>query len=1496
MFKILINYSIILSFLLILPACGDKDMPDEFQQNQPADFKLTEITKGYGAVEDAYDSIDAEGLNDRLSDVIDADKGAFEVSAYGFSGQLDRVSKEPIAEMIRSDVAGIIERLDDRTARHMPKSEAVDAVYTESAATYANGFFRFLDKMDRAGVDVPDETIPILLNKVISYILDSIPYRLEWSEGEIQALSGKFKDEEQNLAAATQNLNLMMEANIDKKWLNDKVDELLEDIFAGYTNPKLISDIPYSDIEYEIDPEFQEDFIDIIKLISKLTIQTDYPMWVDENDKPLNYADIRSGTHTNIGLGNAVQGTHDLLMWLNKIIQTPETRELLYAAIQEVFNILDTEKFPELNNVLYTYINNVEKYFTKGGLIYNILPGYSESSETMHSRAELGETLREMALMLAQLFLRSDRPNAMIATKAGEDPVYVLDVFLKYLRNIGFDPDKIDVEKSIYDLIRHDIWGRDRLNPITNVSRTCAEEAESMMAQACSKNEDAPCTDEYEAFYDECVKRTPFPVSQLESLLFLTYATSFHGWADGGDTSEKDGEFISRSLHGHGEYVEQLTLNDSLFSMGFRIALGNGAFQNSLMPTDGNHIYRTRSYFTLDDVDGLHALAIDDPPSAENKDFRFFYDQNYGVLRMLAGSAVGDLGVPDGGNTDIEAGEKGLGNNEYNAYSPNGLDEGQLGAWTMGLLVRACFNGEGPYYYKDPNAEEVNIEGRVYKKYVRPNGRIYAYVSGDSYIYPVDNGDVADPDSAGQRDNRYKSQWQSDYYMSHFTESPASDAPIERYITIDNTLTGDETDAEFMPGDTVFVEVARPTQTAARRLTYNELVDETDARRACGSQEEAIYRNYQYVMTEKKMVLIIPMHMAMPSLGTDTNGVYFQIIETNGVAGIANMRKYRSNHVWAKKNQRGTSDIPGDYRAEVLFKSGEYLTNNGIDAAFIYSNVFGCGNATPSIVGHNLPSIYRLAFPLSQLTERGDYILGSREFEVGDDNWNNRNAVMPLLFSLMAALREYTPAYDPDGKPGIRSGMRNFLKQTAIIIKPLFYFNSDPNQYPQNSWIPRVYGDPYNEPESHFLKSSAEFYTEDESPLDALEVPVTGTVPKTYYGSWKEHLYYQPAVAATMLNILYDSDIYSPQKRCDGLLPLITRTNVISALLKLLLVPGLDTPPLEQILSSVKGTKGKVTQINETLPVTHGLVYPDWMFATGVEASKDANTDVYQEFEGARDEDIIFDEILDFLIGHDEVVDENNDSVILSEGYGLAYYPDNRCDPLTDDTCDPDTNDRTWQDFYDLIDTVSDLTCESSTYNLLPQLFDLMDKALAGDERYTSEEIYGLLYNLGKLFSYYGVDRGGEGMRWIYQGENPGPDNPNGRFDGLYNLLTKRLPALHKATIKEEAEVPDGVESYDLGEHYYAQLKVLQQMTQKDGLLEFLISTVNVPQDWEEIFYWLNRFLGGGEEPVTVISDPNSELWPTLEQLLWDMGKATGQANSDESLNSIYSKYGFQVN
>ncbi len=1395
-------YLCIFLLVFILTACSDKkEMPEDFQENQPAGFKLTEITDGYRSLDDAYNNIDSQGVNVRLRDSIDYTESDFEISSYGFADAID-AADVPIPDLVRKDVQKIVHQLVDPSPKHN-EGTITRGVFEDGSDQMLKDFYAFLDSLDSDGVEVPDDYLSGIIDKIVYYIIDEIP------------------------------TNANREP--DKEWLKDQMDDLIDDLQ---------------------DPDFRDDFTDITKLLTKLLIQTNSSMWVDESGNLLypdeidtSLADAEGNPlHHSLSMGNAVQGTRDLIQWLNPIVQNEETRSLLHELILGAANILDPSPETELALKLRTLIENIEDHFTIGGAVYEADPMYSEDSAERYSDSELGQLVRDASPLLQQLFVRSDRPQAIIQTDQDEEPVYPLDLMAANLRSIGFNPDTIDVERSIDDLLNHDIWGRDR--------RTDAQ---------------------------------AWPTSILESLLFLTQLTASHGWKDSGELVFNYSPVDSREDHSHGEYAEELTLNDSLFSIRINRTGGLfGVYELAFEPTNGNHMYRTRTPFTLSQVDGWHDVNATDDITRDDVDYRFFYDRNYGVLQFLAGPGAGDLGAPDGGNPDGTA----LGMNEYKAYAPNGLHETQLAGWTMGWGVRACFNGEGPYYYADPNAEVVTVDGIAYSKYLRPNGKVYALVSGDGqYLYPVDEGDTADTDpetplinGQPQRDNRYKSQWYSDHFIVHYSHDEA-DSSEDHFFTIDNSS-----------GKTEIREITDPGESAGR-LTYNELVDENEPLRACASPEEAFFRNFQWVMNEKKMVLILPMYMDAGGLKAAT----FQIQECNGWAGLGNLRRFRDNHVWAKQGTDGISTIPGDYRFEVVSAPDEGQEDL-LGAEAIYNSSIDCGNATPSVVGHNLPALYRLAFPRS-IDPTGtfeDKVLGSKEFAVGDTNWENRNAFTPILFSLLAGMRDHAPAYDPDNKPGINAGMRTFLNQIAIWIKPLFYYNhADPyaetlnpgTQNPYNSWIPRVYGiydldgdgiddrpvvtGLYVHQGAPFLTSSADFY--------ATSKLTTGTAPN-YYGDEAEQRFYQPLPVKSLLNILIDSDLSDAETRCDGILPLVTRTRTLTNFFKLILQPSVAAPPLEQIVTAMKFSKGTMTAINESEASGKGMDYPEWMFAAS-----------------AREDDILLDEILDFVIGQD-ALDANGDGSYDADerGDGLAAYPDCRventgdpipdaCPAYADEYNQRQAYDRSWEEFNDLVETLADLVYEDSPVSISSNLLHIIDRIFARDQLYTAKEIEGLLYSVGKLFGHYVPDTG----QWVYQGQE------DGDLNDMYNMLVLRVPLINSAVVRSEvtpeiaaAKGGAAAGAYGYGDHYYSQLQYLAKLTGPDGLVEFLLNTVTVTQKWGEVLEDLDDFLTNSPD----IYDRYSQLWPTLVQLLQDMGSAVGSTMNSDSVNDVVTDYGFQVN
>ncbi|MBU1171960.1 MAG: hypothetical protein KKD44_20590 [Proteobacteria bacterium] len=1162
-------------------------------------------------------------------------------------------------------------------------------------------------------------------------------------------------------------------------------------------------------IEDILDDDFKDDFIDVTTFLGKLLARADYPQ-TDENGESL-------------GIGNGVQGTIDLFKWYNRMEKNPLTRSILRTQVNELVSMFDPSE-DSLNKIkIRKLLTNIEDYFTAQGSVYsdpdpaNI---YHCDNDDIYADAELGNTIRELFPSNIQLLMRSDRPHSLIADK-GEESVYLLRKMVENLKNLEFDPETANIEKSINNLMQYDSYGRDRTDPTSGAH----------------------------------------PTSHLENLVFLTHVTSNLGWQDRDidkidDTKPEVGENIpvvadsevsdrddARYLHGHGSYTGRLSLNDSLFSIKTHKTMNSlGMFDIGFNDSDGDDIYRSRSPFT----------------QATSASYKFFFNQNYDVLQCLAPPCLGDVGSPVGGNPTGQAYDEND-MNAFRAYSPDGLNENQLAAWTLGLIVRACFNGEGPYFYADPSAPSFMSGAKSWVTYLRPNGKVYAYVNKSDmnaweYAYPAEEGEPEDPDGlivAGknQRYNRYKDQWQSDYYMAHYLEERDEGGETvihDVYKTVDNSS-----------GQLEMVDVTSENGYAAGRLNYREAIDENDPNRACSSPEEALFRNYQWFMTEKKMVLIIPLKIDLEG----TEATIFQVMEGNGLVGLSKLRKFKANHYWAKAGSNGESFIPGDFRIEVVSSSND--PSNVLSAAKVYNKTLDCGHATPSVVGRNIQVLSRLGFPrYTGLTVRADGIsdseLGSKEFDVGDNSiWNERCEVLPPFLALVSAMREYTPDYENYENP-LKKGIRSFVEGTSPLLKPLIYYQKAHGGHPYETWKPRVYGSQAPGPSDSwadyagddFLRSSADFHDREDLKATAWD------------GTDLEKQYYLPAVEKSLLNVLIDSDIKAdpdPQEgfkntRMDGLLPLAMENHSTTELLKALLSDVNDSDllygALEQMAAMMKVTKGRMTEINETN--VKNIDFPSWFFVKGLD------TGFYGEFtnfSGMRDEDVVLDRGIDRLIGHD-FVDDTHD------GYGIAQYVDEQ-------------ENEDWEDLYDTLDLLEDhlyagsTSIDPSPYSLVSSSLDMNDAIFARQRLYTDSEISGLIYGLGKLMTHYDASAD----RWINQGEEG--------FDDLLNILRVRLPVIHEL-IKDE----NGFS----GDHYRSALKINCDMLKEDGAVEFLVTTMETKVNWEQLMADSAAFLK--DELVT----EDRPLWSSFSDLLSDLATAVGNSRDGSLIESVYEDYGFQRN
>ena len=1386
-----------LIFLLLVTvfSCAKKDENEGpsnslgFQINNPydpiEDFALTSIFKDGGTLEEIYDDINGQEVSEDLEKVVDNNLDEC-INLLTHANDLLANHTGLVVKLVGAELKGVVEWFIDADPSKKSKLYSYDQVSYDSYAdidafydpdkesSYLNSFYSFLDDLsdnNDQGARTGMKEILQIGQKICQYMLDD-----------------KDKDE---LRADTQEM----------------IDNL-------------------------VDEDFQQEFIDIAKIMGKLLVQADYPIWLDSDGNTRQRNEIEIDKDVNLDLGDSVKGMNTLLHWVNKMMADEESRGRLNTVVREISNLFNPADTETNKTILKQLIYNVEDHLTLGGKTYQSNPLYNQSDDEIESNGELTETLRELFPKLAQLLLRSDRNASAMVDNQWAEKAYALQQMRKYLINLQFDPDILSIEKSLLDLFQYDYMGRDRTDPDADA----------------------------------------YPLSILEHAIF-TIATGLDlGFEDGGETGEIDPLAAdARKEHGHGKSVGYVTLNDSLFSIRPKALLETGGtsmlslFDMSLKPTDGEYISRSYKPFKRQEM--------------ERK--RFYFNPNYSALNFLVGPAVGDKGTSDGGNIR-------LGNNEMNSYvpyNPTGRDETITTPWISSGIIRNCFNGEGPFYYADPNAKTVTINGKTYYEYLRPNGRIYALVNINTgaFIYPTDVGDAEDEDTdvlngyltptaklkniktpKKERFNRYKAEWVSDYYMIKY--------PLlfgNTYVTLDNS-----------DGNLTTRTVSSDQYAGA--LHYKETIAENDPRRACATPLEAFFRNYQWFVSEKKIVMSIPLYLSVDlntlgfGSGTLPLGAAFLVVEGNGIQGLAVSRKFRGNHVWAKTGKSGPSTIPGDYRMEIAASlstdSIDLGLIGGITELLIY-DIMDRGQLNPSVVAINSPAIVRLAFPRSPKMDRGsgvtDYCLGSLEFDASDDDeiWRHRSAFFPILISILSALYDNTPGYpeykDPNNDTNIKCGGKMFLESLSPILTPLRYYQKSEGQGPYNCWKPRINGGTTPGYGSHrgeaYLQSSSDFYSTSR--------PLTN-----WYASKEEILFYNPRPLKTVLNMMIDSDLTDINKRMDGLLPqLLSKTKALTAIFNLILSDANETDELmqaiEQITTTIRTTQGEMNRLLAADP-NKKYVYPKWMFVEGVPSSTD-EFGVCQEFTGGRSEDLIFDDLVDALVGQDSIIDTDGNEI--NEGYGIAHAPD---DVKTTDG-KPDFDNENWKDFEEGYEDLVNLIYKESPYSLVESLITVTESFLGDGHMYSDAQISGLLYSVGKLFTYYDADGG----RWVYQGEEG--------FNRLFNILAETLPDIHDI-LKDEPIVENGQAIYGANNDWDL-LTMVSALLKKKGVLDDVIDTVTIDAKWSQVFTDIDTFLNqefiSNDEP----------LWSTTAQLLLDVATAMDESQ-DIDLYSIYRDYGFQLN
>jgi hypothetical protein len=1443
-----------------------------FQTNdKPAPFNLFHLFDTYPALDQAWDSVPGNMGNHKMAAMMTADlDGTAEFLAI-LSYLMDRADNPGLGML--DDLKTLLSIVQDDSERFYGNNQKgitpynIHSFYGDgNAATYLNDFYGFLDEITS---EVTTLSTPGIGPSVIGIANKVTPYTLSKTPADLQKMM-----EEMYMTTFYQHIDYNVGTTGYSVRLPEGTYTTAQMTTAGLVNNDITSlKVPFgykvtlydndnftgtatvfdssskfvgasvndttSSIKIEKDPSAMTDLAELAA--GPLAI-ADYPMWITQGASPgldtliTDYASMPSGTDSD--LGNMSAGLSSIMYGLINLMNGETVdRASMYDLIDNLNTVVND---PEIVKRLMWNISN---YFTTNGSIYGTLNTTNTNVATnqyntdnpgvLYSNTELAENLRQILAGSSGLLLRNDRRASMVWKSGTTDTSYPLATLLSNAKKIYMDWDHAQIKESIYDLIRYDAFGRDRRTDVNALE-----------------------------------------ASHLEHLLYVGALSGNIGFAHGGNKNELENTGNSASFegvanaHGHGEGLGYLTLNDSLFAM-------QGGADDSMswmgidpmgtydlaFESDGRNKGRDRTF--------RRSTSFTD---AQSPNYKFQFDWNYPALQFLSGACVGDAGVSTDGSLHGGNNSGNLTNNQYIPYSANGTYTRDLSSWTFGWIIRSCWEGEGPYY----STQGATQSGNVYT-YYRPDGKIYAYVTktnpGDAatwtYVYPVDASyDKVDPADAGQRWNRYKATWNTDYYMIRGEDN-------NNYVPRDST------------GDTIPDTSANP-----QCRTYTEMIPEKSANRECASFEEAMYRNFQYVILEKKIVFVVPLWLRVTVMGIcNEESALFQIIEGNGLAGLSAARLYRGNGVWAKLNAGSTRDdsvqstIPGDYR--MLFMSKALQGVISIDTAKVIS-LLGNGSATPAAVGQNLAAIARFGFPQSPLISSGSNyehkFLGSRKvanpsnntdagFEVGDPVWRRRNAVLPLLITLLAPMRAQSYVVDPFDATKNRNALAVMLEGLGALVKPWSFFNYNVSSgVAQNTWLPRTRGNRVNDTLRDYNYEHSKYLLPDRL--------VSGFIDSTsnkegWSGGNATQRYFAPPAMPTLLSMLLDSDTTTNRstaaRRADGLLGKLVEYDVAAGRPTVTETPWTVAPAppdavavnrlcygLEQMSTAMKGTKSKGTQIYEDMSNTTGTITrvtksmdpPEWMFQKRVRPDNPAKY-----------VDMDLDDVLSKAIG------STNTEGIRQFHDGNTTYGDGTGDPSWVDLTN--VNDDGALDNIQFL--VSNFVLQSGPYAITEHVFDIIDVVMQHNP--TEAQVKGLLYTLGKLLAYYD----GNSSKWLLQGDTG--------FDTLFNLMTTALP-----TIDREMGLYSAAKGVTKGETYHTLMSSSQYAMAPDGLVEYIMDKVSIdPYSSGDMVSELSQFLDS-----RIISDSNTPFFSVISQMLGDMSELVGNAPTEEGLYLIYEHYGFE--
>ncbi|TGK15261.1 hypothetical protein EHO61_15750 [Leptospira fluminis] len=338
---------------------------------------------------------------------------------------------------------------------------------------------------------------------------------------------------------------------------------------------------------------------------------------------------------------------------------------------------------------------------------------------------------------------------------------------------------------------------------------------------------------------DRAYNANSYTVSALETLFLILYLADNYGYT--WDPSTTTNDWITGMTGG------EITLGDGLFAMMSVISSSDSFnFKNiSEQSRTSNNVYRDGSVYLI--------------------------GMNSRVLSLMEDASRGATQVPSTNPIDLSA-SAGSYDKVFNKTLP----------WMLDWLVKVTYRGYGPYYNvnrRDAGGNYLSPDGSIARysnlaeNHYQPSWKTHRY---DIQLNPNATNKCISMGGYSNSSPALSCDWVT--HSNHVTYSPA--APY-------NTWTCTYPNTYPTPPAGNYTCTNPDPAAGAGQYTIPEIA-KTDAQRAVSSDEEAFYKNLQWLLYEKRFVVVLPVRAKLAATVAFAEALFVTAVG-NGLVGMLNL-------------------------------------------------------------------------------------------------------------------------------------------------------------------------------------------------------------------------------------------------------------------------------------------------------------------------------------------------------------------------------------------------------------------------------------------------------------------------------------------------------------------------------------------------------------------------------------------------------------------------------